>query len=78
MKDEKVKVPTVKVTLEIPKAIHSLMMKLAAVEGSDVSEWYTEALVRDVGAMLGNAHDVFDVPRLVKFNGLQTLVGEDP
>lgn len=73
MKDE-----TVKVTIELPRGIHQLMRKLAAVEGSKVDEWYVQALVRDVGAMLANAHDVFDVPLLVRSNGLKDLVGENP
>jgi hypothetical protein len=67
---------TVKVTILMPKPIHSLITKLAAVEGSKPDEWYVEALVRDVGALLGNAGEVFDVPRLVKANGLRELLGD--
>ena len=67
---------TVKVTIELPKAIHSLIVKLAAVEGSKPDEWYTEALIRDVGAMLGNAGDVFDVERIVRYHGLKEVLGD--
>ena len=60
------------------KPIHNLTTKLAAVEGSKPDEWYVEAIVRDIHALLGNANDVFDVKRLVKSNGLEAIVGEDP
>jgi hypothetical protein len=73
MRDE-----TVKVVVPIPKGIHNFITKLAAAEGSKAEEWYADGIVRDVGALLGNAHDVFDVPRLIRFHGLQKLVGDNP
>jgi len=69
------KVESVKVVVSMPKPIHNFITKLAAVEGSKPDEWYVDAIVRDVEALLGSAHDVFDVPRLVKSNELQELVG---
>lgn len=65
---------TVKVVVEMPKPIHSLITKLAAVEGSSADEWYVDMITHDIAAYLDNAHDVFDVERLVKSNGLQDLV----
>ncbi|MGA2625545.1 MAG: hypothetical protein ABSF63_00600 [Candidatus Bathyarchaeia archaeon] len=58
----------------MPKPIHSFITKLAAVESSKPDEWYVDAIVGEVRALLSDAHDVFDVPRLVKSNGLQELI----
>ena len=65
---------TVKVVLQVPKGIHGLVTKLAAVEGSKPDEWYVDAIKKDVEVMLGDAHEVFDVQRLVRTNGLQGIV----
>jgi len=64
---------TVTVTVELPKPIHDLVTKLAAVEGSTADEWYGEWIKREVEALLGDAHDVFDVERLVESNGLRAV-----
>jgi hypothetical protein len=69
---------TVKVSVQVPKPIHNLVTKLAAVEGSKPDEWYTQAIVRELEGLLGDAHDVFDVDRVIKSNRLQKLVGEIP
>ena len=66
---------TVRVSVKMPKPIHDFITKLAAVEGSEPNEWYVEAIVRDVAALVDCAHDVFDVPRLIKSNGLRDLIG---
>lgn len=65
---------TIKVVVEMPKAIHGLITKLATVEGSTANEWHVDMITRDISAYLDNAHDVFDVPRLIQSNGLQELV----
>ena len=61
----------------MPKPIHSLITKLAAVEGSKPDEWYVNAIVRDVEALLGDAHYIFDVHRLIKSNGLHGIITVD-
>jgi hypothetical protein len=68
----------VKVVVSMPKPLADFITKLAACEGSTPSEWYAHALAIDVNAILGDAHDVFDVPRLVKSNGLQPIIGKVP
>jgi hypothetical protein len=75
MKQKEPGIDLVKVSVSLPKAVNDLVTKLAAVEGSTPSEWYWQAVQGYLEGLLGNAHDVFDVPRLVKFNGLQGLVG---
>jgi hypothetical protein len=64
--------------MSMPKPVHDFITKLAAVEGSKPDEWYANAIVRDIQALLSDAHDVFDVSRLVKPNGLEGIVGEVP
>ena len=58
----------------LPKPIHNLVTKLAAVEGSKPDEWYMNAIVGYVEALLGDAHDVFDIHRLIQSNGLRELI----
>jgi hypothetical protein len=72
------KTETVKVVVSMPRPIHSFITKLAAVEGSKADEWYVAAIVRDVGALLSDSHDIFDVERLVKSNGLEPIIGKAP
>jgi hypothetical protein len=67
-------VQTVKVVVNMPKPIHRLITKLAAVEGSKPDEWYVDAIIRDVNALLDSAHDTFDVKRVIESNGLQELI----
>jgi hypothetical protein len=64
----------VKVTIPIPKAVNDLVTKLAAVEGTEPSEWYWDAIRGYVESLLGDAHDVFDVQRVIANNGLKDLV----
>ena len=61
------------VKIKLPRPIHALVNKLAAVEGSTADEWYSEWIKREVEALLGDAHDVFDVERLVESNGLRAV-----
>jgi hypothetical protein len=65
---------TVKVVVAMPKPIHALITKLAAVEGSKPDEWYVAAIKRDVEALLSDSHDTFDVTRVIKTNGLHGLI----
>jgi|GEM_PF-3144598 len=65
---------TVKVVVEMPRPIHNLITKLAAVEGSKPDEWYVDMIVHDVEALLDSSHDTFDVPRVIQSNGLQELI----
>jgi len=66
----------VTVSIRLPKAVHHLVTKLAAVEGSTVNEWYVEWIERELQALLGDAHDVFDIDHLIEANGLREIVGE--
>ena len=62
------------VKIKLPRRIHGLVNKLAAVEGSEATEWYADWIRREVEALLGDAHDVFDVDRLIESNDLKGII----
>ena len=67
-------VEEVTVKIKLPKPVHDIVTKLAAVEGSSVDEWYAEWIQRDLAGYLDNAHDVFDVQRLIDSNRLRGII----
>jgi len=74
MKHREPGIDLVTVKFSIPKAFNDFVTKLADIEGTKLNSWYLEAAFSYVDGLLGNAHDVFNVQRLIVHNGLKGFV----
>lgn len=72
---------TVTVEIQVPKALHAFVEKLAALEGSKPSDFYELWILRDFeanadAAIDGEAFDL-DMEQVIKNNGLVSIL-KDP
>lgn len=67
----------VEISIRVPKRIHEFMQKIAALEGSPVTEWYELWIgMQFESAMSSDLEGMLDMKKVLHHNGLEQVLGD--